>query len=140
MSPPPDPDVAHLRALADSLRAEATELARTDPHAAATRFLEARRIRETADELEARLRGTRAHVIIPRVQASPGAITDTRLVAAAKAKGMSLRELARRVGSTAANLSAAHAGRRPIPRRHVDAIERLTGFPATTENWPRITE
>jgi hypothetical protein len=65
------------------------------------------------------------------------------LVRAAQKNGMSLRALCRALAVRlkrkvpASRLSMARDGLRPIDKDIAKAIEDLTGFEASTKNWPR---
>lgn len=127
--------------MAATLEAEGLELARRgDTHAAATRLLEAGHLRETAEEME-RLRrprdhGTRKAVSVVQPDGERKPIQRSALRAASEAAGFSLRGLGTEVGIAHSHLSMAHAGKRPISREVARKIEELTGFKATSANWP----
>jgi hypothetical protein len=65
------------------------------------------------------------------------AMSTDRLVKAARAKNMSLRGLARKMGISPGSLIDYRNGVRPIPKRHADWIERELGLPPTRAVWPR---
>lgn len=69
------------------------------------------------------------------------AISETmspdRLAKAARAKGMSLRGLAKKMGISPGSLIDYRKGVRPIPKRHAEWIERELGLAPTRALWPR---
>jgi transcriptional regulator with XRE-family HTH domain len=65
------------------------------------------------------------------------AMSTDRLVKAARAKNMSLRGLARKMGISAGSLIDYRNGVRAIPKRHADWIERELGLPPSRAVWPR---
>lgn len=72
-----------------------------------------------------------------RVAISGARAPKNKLAAAARASGMSMRDLAKRVGVSVALLSLAAAGRRSIKRQIAEHIERLTGFRVSA--WPNLS-
>lgn len=64
------------------------------------------------------------------------AMSGDRLAKAARAKHMSLRGLARKMGISPASLIDYRNGVRPIPKRHADWIERELGLAPTRSLWP----
>ena len=71
-----------------------------------------------------------------RVAISGGRAPKNKLAAAARAAGMSMRDLAKKVGVSVALLSMAASGNRSLKRQVAEQIERLTGY--RVSNWPTL--
>ncbi len=80
----------------------------------------------------------RAMVTAERVRHSKGSTGDDPFRAAVNAAHYTIRSLAERLGVSHAHLSQARRGQTSIAKNLADAIERLTGFPATKSNWPKL--
>lgn len=76
-------------------------------------------------------------VTAERVRHSKGTSTDP-LVEAANAAHFTMRSLAEKLGVSHALLSQARRGTRSIDKATAEAVEKLTGFPATKGNWPKL--
>lgn len=116
-----------------------------DTSRAATLGLQAERYRQAAQEA-AKLSPVRRRgkpetgmVNAARVRHSE-AMADDPLVAAANAAHFTLRSLAEAVGCSHALLSKARKGERSIDARVAAEIERLIGFKATREHWPKLRQ
>lgn len=77
----------------------------------------------------------RAHISAGKSKGANEGASDP-LIEAANAKGHTMRSLAEAVGVPASIISRARKGSRRIKRSAAQAIEKLTGFPATAANWP----
>jgi hypothetical protein len=73
-----------------------------------------------------------------RVRHSKGQGDVDPLVAAANAHHYTLRSLAENLGVSHALLSQARKGTRSIEKSLAEKVEKLTGFPATRGNWPKL--
>lgn|GEM_PF-4728274 len=82
---------------------------------------------------------------VARVAMSASKADGDPLIEAANLSGYSMRQLAdkvterlkkQRITCSQTLISLARSGVRPIRRKIVVAIQDLTGFPATAENWP----
>ena len=66
------------------------------------------------------------------------AVTSDYLAVCANKAGHTLTSLAAQAGCSQALLSQARGGTRSISMELAEKIERLTGFPATKANWPKL--
>lgn len=139
---------ADFRRLADQADAESLQLALAgDFFKAADKALEAERLRYTADQLEARLKGTKGRAILeanmaqvvpePRRRGRP---TKSRhpFPVALEARGTNVAEWAREHGYERAVVKSWFSPKpngRSIPRAAAQLIERELGVPATDLVW-----
>jgi hypothetical protein len=77
----------------------------------------------------------RAHISAGKSREANAGEQDP-LIAAANAKGHTMRSLGEAVGVPASIISRARKGSRRIKRSAAKAIEKLCGFPASEANWP----
>jgi hypothetical protein len=148
--PTPD-EIARLRAEARRLRVESEAAFDRGDAAAGVLALERAMVREQGAELMEKRPGlparkqsdtkrgmvsaARAHISAGQARAKNEGRLDP-LIEAANKKGHTLRSLAKAVDVPASIISRARTGTRRIKRSAAKAIEKLTGFPATADNWP----
>jgi len=77
-------------------------------------------------------------VTAERVRHSKGSTGEDPFRAAVNASHFTIRSLAEKLGVSHALLSQARKGARSIDKALVDEIQKLTGFPATKHNWPKL--
>ena len=134
-----------FRSAAASLDEEAVTLARSGQIVeAAKRAMEAERLREAAEALEALQPQTKhgkkrgmADTDTIALRMAQGRRSKSKLSEAALAAGFTLRSLGEAVGVSHAQLSSAHAGRFTIQESVAQHVEKLTGFAASKKNWPK---
>jgi hypothetical protein len=80
----------------------------------------------------------RAMVTAERVRHSRGSTGDDPFRAAVNAAHYTIRSLAEKLGVSHAHLSQARRGQTSIAKALADEIQKLTGFPATKHNWPKL--
>lgn len=89
-----------------------------------------------------RLQASGHRVTVNKVDAAAHAFATSRgrsgdaLVQAANNARLTMTELAKRVGVSKAALSMARRGERKIRQDVAEHIQKLTGFKATSTNWP----
>jgi len=137
--------IARLLAEAEALEAQAEQARREGHPRRAADLLEASLVAsETARLLQERgqsvtvpgmVSARRAHISAGRSKQERGGKIHP-LVAAASAKGHTLRSLAAAVDTPVSIISRALGGTRRIRRSAAEAIAKLTGYAATDKNWP----
>lgn len=135
--PPLSDAIAALTRVADALEAEAEGL---PPERAVVKLRQVLVLRKAVEELQRpnHSGNVRGMVNAERVRHSKGQGDTDPLVEAANAHHYTLRSLAENLGVSHALLSQARKGTRSIEKSLAEKIEKLTGFPATRGNWPKL--
>jgi hypothetical protein len=137
-----------MRQIADGFDKEAAEALRAGRKEEALRlFAAAEAMRERAEErdrvkrLPPRVNKRTVNSVLStdhKVAISKGrTAAKNKLAAAARASGMSMRDLAKKVGVSVALLSMAAAGTRSLKRSVAEHVEKLTGY--RVSNWPTLS-